>query len=85
MSDPRKHGATGVWSASILAGLVLIPALYIVLLGPLALLLANGTISHNVWFVVTQPAVQSIAYLGKEPEWLWMKYVQYLKWWASLA
>jgi hypothetical protein len=82
MSEPRKHGATGVWAVSILAGLILIPLAYLLILGPALLLLCSETISLDAWTIVAQPAIQCGELLGDEPKAFWQMYDRYLDLWV---
>lgn len=60
-------------------------ALYLLLLGPLVVLYANGTISEEAWDAIGYPAMLLGYHFGDSPKWLWNLYGEYMNWWGTLA
>ena len=80
-AEPRRAHAD-VRTASVLAGLILVPVLYLLLLGPLLSLYCVNAVSDDVWSIATHPVVLCGDYLRDEPEWFWQTYDRYLSLWV---
>lgn len=59
--------------------------LYLLLFGPLAVLFANGAISHEAWSIIGYPGMLLGYHCGDSLKWLWNLYGEYQNWWATLA
>jgi hypothetical protein len=85
MSEPRKHGTAGVWAAAILVGIVTMPFIYLLLLGPLQFLAMKDLLTADVWDALSMPMVKWLENIGSQPSWFWDTYDDYLVWWVDLA
>lgn len=63
----------------------IVVVLYLLILGPLGVLYANGTISEETWDLIGYPAMLLGYHFGDSPEWLWNLYGEYMNWWGTLA
>jgi hypothetical protein len=86
VTDERKRPGAGVWAASIVVGVILLPAVYLLLLGPLYFLKMGGVITADTWYIAVVPVHFWLNHIGTEPGWFWRAYeFGYVGWWGSLA
>ena len=86
MFDDRKRPGAGAWAASIAVGLILLPVLYLLLLGPVFFLHQNETLPDGAWSIAALPAQLWLEHVGTAPEWFWQGYEGgYLLWWGQWA
>jgi len=85
MSEPKKKPGVAFWATIIVVGVVLMPFLYLAALGPTAFLLGNKTISDETWMVLMNPVDLWQLRFGATPQWFWLSFNGYLRWWYLLA
>jgi len=86
MPDERKRSGAGVWAAAIIVGLILLPILYLLLLGPVYGLVVQGALTEHTWGMAVVPVQLWLERVGAKPDWFWNAYeFGYLMWWRALA
>ena len=81
MGEERKKRVAGFWCFAGLATTVVIPVLYLMLLGPIYCLLINDKISDGTYLAVCYPLQLWIDKCGSTPTLFWQPYQRYMMWW----
>ena len=78
----RKSDTFRLWVIGTAVGAILLPFMYLLLLGPMQLVASNGTIA---WQAAIYPVLRAREFAERRPRMAWGCYQEYLRWWEGVA